>query len=387
MSLYEVLVIGSPDGWHLKKLRQHTARVSDGLLLSGDDRVVLRTSDEADNRDPKAVAVALYFGGGSTVDRDLVRKLEAAKVPIIPVISEGQSLQSSIPQEILESNAFTIERGDTDLNSLAAVVFECLGLLHTQRRLFVSYRRKESRSVALQLFDELSQRGFDVFLDTHDIRPGEPFQEVLWHRLADSDVLIMLDTVGYFDSKWTVEEYGRSLAKGIHVLRLLWPDNSPDSITSISDTIQLTVGQFTLTGELDEATILDIASKAEQVRSRSIMTRHLEIVGKLKTEVERIGCRFESIGAHRAIRIVMPSGKAVWAYPAVGIPTALTLNDVATRASGRSDDALVCVVYDHIGIRSSWLSHLKWLDDQIVSVRSLRVFSAGWDLAAWEAKS
>lgn len=42
--------------------------------------------------------------------------------------------------------------------------------------------------------DVLSGRGFDVFLDTHDIRPGNPFQEMLFQRLADSDVVIMLDT-------------------------------------------------------------------------------------------------------------------------------------------------------------------------------------------------
>ena len=43
-------------------------------------------------------------------------------------------------------------------------------------------RRAESRAAALQLHDLLTARGFDVFLDTHDIRLGDPFQDVLWHQ-------------------------------------------------------------------------------------------------------------------------------------------------------------------------------------------------------------
>ena len=72
-------------------------------------------------------------------------------------------------------------------------------------------------------FNSLSARVFDVFLDTHAIAPGEDFQAVLWHRLCDSDVLIMLDTAGYFEKRWTKAEYGRALAKGISVLRVGWP--------------------------------------------------------------------------------------------------------------------------------------------------------------------
>jgi len=66
---------------------------------------------------------------------------------------------------------------------------------------FVSYRRDESRTGAVQLHDELSARGGDVFLDTHDIIPGDLFQEMLWHRLADCDVVIMLGTKENFGRK------------------------------------------------------------------------------------------------------------------------------------------------------------------------------------------
>src|SRR3546814_9098176 len=81
--------------------------------------------------------------------------------------------------------------------------------------------------------------GFDVFLDTHDIRPGDPFQDVLWHRLVDSDVMVMLDTPTYFDSRWTRQEIGRARAQEIQVLRVIWPEHTPNKLTDLAETIYL----------------------------------------------------------------------------------------------------------------------------------------------------
>src|SRR3546814_4229054 len=56
-------------------------------------------------------------------------------------------------------------------------LFPYTTLFRSQRRVFVSYRRVESRAAALQLHDLLASRGFDVFLDTRDIRPGDRSKE------------------------------------------------------------------------------------------------------------------------------------------------------------------------------------------------------------------
>jgi hypothetical protein len=44
------------------------------------------------------------------------------------------------------------------------------------------------------------------------------------------------------------------------------------------------------------------------------------------------------------------------------------------------------LVYDHIGIRDQWVAHLKWLDQNISTVRAIRVAEAAWTLAAWEGQ-
>jgi hypothetical protein len=239
--------------------------------------------------------------------------------------------------------------------------------------------------VAVQLHDHLSGAGFDVFLDTHDIRPGEPFQEMLWHRLADCDVVIMLDTPNYFESKWTKQELGRTLAKGIHILRLIWPDHTSSRHLTLSDTISFQKSDFNNGPRLKPAMLALVARKTETLRSRSVATRHREIAGKLRIEVERIGGAFRGIGLYRSIAIALPNGRKVYAYPAVGIPTADLLNDVHAKAQKAGQDGIPCLVYDHFGIREKWLAHLRWLDEQITTVRALKVFDAGWELAEWDS--
>jgi hypothetical protein len=257
--------------------------------------------------------------------------------------------------------------------------------LRRQRRVFVSYRRIESRAAALQLHDLLAARGFDVFLDTHDIRPGDPFQDVLWHRLVDSDVMVMLDTPGYFDSRWTRQEIGRARAKDIQVLRVIWPEHIPNKLTDMAETVYLDAAELEgPDGPIKSAVADTIILKVERLRSRSIAARYLSITGKLRADVEKIGGSVEGVGAHRAIAVKLLDDRKIWAYPIVGVPTAEILNDVAEKATRADQRETPVLVYDHIGIRDAWSVHLRWLDEQIKAVRAVKVSEAGWAFAGWE---
>ena len=235
------------------------------------------------------------------------------------------------------------------------------------------------------MHDLLNSRGFDVFLDTHDIRPSDPFQDVLWHRLCDSDVLVMLDTPTYFESRWTREEIGRARAKEIHVLRVVWPNHEPNKMTDLAETIYLEKEDLQEeSGPVTSEKIGEIVLRVESVRSRSIAARYMSITGRLRADVERIGAKFEGIGAHRAIAIKLVDDRTIWAYPVVGVPTAETLHDIATKARITDQSEVPVLVYDDIGIRKLWSEHLEWLEDNIKAVRGLKITQAGWMLAAWE---
>ncbi|MFD2649195.1 toll/interleukin-1 receptor domain-containing protein [Devosia albogilva] len=235
------------------------------------------------------------------------------------------------------------------------------------------------------MHDLLSSKGFDVFLDTHDIRPGDPFQDVLWHRLCDSDVMVMLDTPSYFDSKWTRQELGRALAKEIHVLRVIWPEHKPTKMMDLAETIYLDSAELQgADGPLVEGAAQQIALAVEDIRSRSIASRYMSFTGRLRADAERVGARVEGVGAHRAISITLMNENRVWAYPVVGVPTAETLNEVAEKARQANQRCTPILVYDSIGIRDTWGAHLKWLDDNIKVVRSMKLSEAAWTLSGME---
>jgi hypothetical protein len=381
---YELIVLGTVETDDIAKLEARLSAIADEFGLVLGKEIALRTVADCDRRNPFASTAALYFGGDKSCDQALIDTLEAAKIPIVPVVQRGIKPEDVLPDTISALNACFLDPADTERDALIAVALECLGLLHTQRRVFVSYRRTEARAVAVQLHDELSGRGFDVFLDTHDIRPGLPFQEMLWHRLVDCDVVIMLDTPDYYESKWTSQELGRSLSKGIHVLQMVWPLHQPTRQLELSDTIRLTKGDFTDVGQLVPATIDTITSRTERLRSRSFATRQMSLLGKLIPEIERIGGKVEGIGAFRAVAADLPNGFKIQAYPVVGIPTAELLHDIQEKANTAGHGRFPCLVFDHLGIRPGWLAHLAWLDRKIDDVRALKIMDAGWELVEWD---
>lgn len=337
------------------------------------------------NRDRHVAFAAVYFGGRDKEDLAAVQEIIHASAPIIPTISAAGDFCSDIPDILKSANAFIRRKNDPEMIELASALLECVGLLRKQRRVFVSYRRVESRAAAVQLHDLLTERGFDVFLDTHDIRPGDPFQDILWHRLVDSDVMVMLDTPTYFDSRWTRQEIGRARAKDIHVLRVIWPEHTPNKLADLAESIYLDHKDLIgLDGPIDPCVAESIVFSIEQLRSRSIAARYMSITGKLRADVEKIGASVEGIGAHRAIAVRLMNNRRIWAYPIVGVPTAETLNEVANKARRSDQNEIPILVYDHIGIREAWSAHLKWLDENIQAVRAIKVSEAGWALAAWE---
>lgn len=385
MGIYEFAILGSATPEQRRILRNAIEQVASEFDLHVDNEIKIYDAGTVGQRNRSSAFAAVYFGSNSQVDLEAARSIYDQSVPIIPVVNSFELFSEYIPEFLQPINGYCLNQQDLGMKKLANLMMECAGLLREQRLVFVSYRRTESRDAALQIHDILIAKGFDVFLDTHDIRPGESFQDALWHKLCDSDVLIMLDTPTYFESKWTRQEIGRALAKDIHVLRVVWPNHQPSKMTELAETVYLededlenNIGPITLTK------IEEIAIKLESIRSRSIAARYMSITGRLRAEAEKIGASYEGVGAHRAIAIRLPDGRKLLAYPVVGVPTAETLNKIAVQAKASICTEAPVLVYDDIGFRKTWSDHLQWLNENISSVRGLKIGSAAWDLAAWE---
>lgn len=385
MSIYEFAILGNVSPENRQCLINTLGEKISEFGLAIGSEVEIYDAEKITCRNKSSAFAAVYFGGSAPTDSEAASSVFLESVPVIPVVENLDQFSASVPDFLQATNGFCLKKEDPEMEELATIMLECVGLLRRQRRVFVSYRRTESREAALQMHDLLTSRGFDVFLDTHEIRPGDPFQDVLWHRLCDSDVLVMLDTPTYFESRWTREEIGRARAKEIHVLRVVWPDHEPNKMTELAETVYLKNEDLEKdSGPVVADKIDEIALKVESVRSRSIAARYMSITGRLRADVERIGASFKGIGAHRAIAIKLIDDRTIWAYPVVGVPTAETLHDIANKASVADQREVPVLVYDDIGIRDTWSEHLQWLEDNIKAVRGLKITQAGWMLAAWE---
>ncbi len=324
-------------------------------------------------------SAAAFFGGANPPLGNVADLLKNG-IPVLPVATDVTKVGSEIPAVLQPLNCIAYDAGGAQ--RVATALLECAGLLPRQRRVFLSYRRSEAREAALQLYDALSARLFDVFLDTHGIPPAEDFQTMLWHRLCDSDALLMLDTPGYFESRWTSAEFGRALAKGISVLRVGWPDCTPSARTATASRAELLPEEVDSdTGRLADSAVERICLQLEEVRSQSHAVRSVNLTSNLSNAIQSIGGQLTGVGPNRAIYIHLPDDRNVVVYPTVGVPTSTTLHDAATN----SPDQSVAVVYDHVGLHPRWLGHLDWLGQHIHAARWVKASEAGWQFADWEA--
>jgi hypothetical protein len=191
----------------------------------GIDRSHISLIEEAnmDSADPKSPMAAVFFGykGADDAAHPKLSALLANSIAIIPCVGADESVTAALPKSIGHINAFSSHYAKSDWERIVSLLLENLRLLRSERRLFISYRRSESQSVAIQLYESFDKAGFDVFLDTRSVPYGADFQSILWHRMADSDVVVLLDTPNFRASYWTQQELSQANATNVQIMHLL----------------------------------------------------------------------------------------------------------------------------------------------------------------------
>lgn len=379
--LYEFAILGVPTDAQVDELQTIVAQAIEPFGLRLDHEVAWLVRTDIFNPDQHNASASVFFGGEDAPEANVTELMRRA-IPVIPVVSKLSMVQHEIPEVLRPLNCLDFSKGG--MQRVATALLECVGLLPRQRRIFLSYRRDEATQIALQLFEALSARLFDVFLDTHKIGVAEDFQTMLWHHLCDSDVLLMLDTPTYFDSRWTSAEFGRALAKGVSILRIGWPDFTPSERVKTAHSIELTQDDVGgMNSKLTDEMVNLICQRLEALRVESHAVRNVNLVSNLRYAIEQIQGELVGVGAHKAVKIKLSDGSEVVAYPTVGVPTSTTLHDAYVNAPNHS----VAVIYDHIGLHPRWLAHLDWLGSHINTAHWVKSSEAAWQFAGWKGKS
>jgi TIR domain len=365
------------------------------LDLDVETSLVFLTGAEAGHRDARSPAAAVYFGGATLADdADCARiqELLDSAVTVVPVVDSIGAYEALVPPVLYPINALTFDTAVPNYEAIAARLFEALHLLRETRRLFISYRRNESRAVAIQLYEALDSKGFDVFLDTVSIRPGDKFQEELRYRLADVDVIVLLHTKDFMESRWTVEELTNANRMNVAILRLEWPEIAAmrndttltdrqrdhlrqlDEQASLADPFPLDDKDFDAANQLRPAVCAMVGERTEGLRARALAARLTSLARDFAQQAREAG--FEALPQpERFMLLRKPPQVDRIVLPIVGPPSALIYEAFHQRIKElpKAPSMPVYIVYDHRALLDRHMKHLSWLDGEVQSVHSIPV--------------
>ncbi|SEU13613.1 TIR domain-containing protein [Myxococcus fulvus] len=370
-----------PAGGHSVTLRATLERQLTALGL--EPMTALRVLDETNfhhARDPFLPVAAVYFGGlhQSVEATQIVEQLRAEGRFVLPVVPTLVGYGTQVPAALAPINGMELSPNDPDLQHAVARLMEDLGLMRSRRLVFISYKRDESRGVALQLHHALEARSFDVFLDTHSIQRGDEFQPMLWDRMGDADLLILLDTPHAFTSKWVEQEVARAHNLGLGVLQLIWPPPHKRTLgTELCEPVSLEAKDFEGTPSEPGSTLLDsrmeeVVALAEGTRARSLASRKTRVITEFCKQMEGLGVDVV-VQPSGHLEVQHPSMEATHVFPIVGHPETSLLQQI-------EDDCLKCgpppprgcLIYDPLGMWPKKAAHLEWLNKSL-PIKSLAV--------------
>lgn len=370
---YQIIVMGSKDD-RLSILRSAVKSRAAELGIDPDKIVYL---DSGDTYNRKLPALGIYFGNAPKVVPSIIGSLIQDSIVIVPVVSDITVVSQEIPEELSHINAIQCSNSGENIARLTSLVFETFRLLRKERGIFISYRRKGSQPLANKLYDELDKRGFDVFIDTRSVPPAADFQAELWHRMSDVDTIVLIDTPGFREGRWTKAELAQANLLGIQTLHLLWPGQKEESKYAFSHFVKLQTSDFKGSSPGRGATITQdainaICTLAEELRAQAMALRHAHLVDNF-CDAARDLAFIPSVQPERWISVALPKGKSLAVVPAVGRPTSDRINTIFESISAhKATDAPIWAIYDSRGLHENWVKHLNWLDGHL-PIRTLSV--------------
>jgi len=379
---YQIIIIGSNNNL-IKEILKILFRHINELGLQAKSITIITEENFYNKYKANAPTFCLYFSNndGDFKSLDILKILQKDATLILPIVDQITKFSKLIPPELRNVNGFELS-SKNEIEKLVSCILEGLSLLRLSRRLFISYKRDESSNIAIQLFERFEKNGFDVFLDTHSIRPGEPFQEELWHRMADTDVVVLLNTPGFLKSNWTTQELAKANSMSIGILQLIWPSHKLERDAEISIPIQLCkkdFGSFLFRNSkklLTNSIVDQIVNQVESLRARSLASRQDNIITEFISSANKVG-KLVVLQPEKFITIERSDGKELVIIPTVGVPQAFTYNqseELVSRIKSKNV-AGAYLLFDHRNIREKWLMHLDWLDNYL-PIKTIKIFEA-----------
>lgn len=363
---YQIIFLGDDSATFEAVKEKLLVQVAE-LSMPTEALLFLRNEDAA-NYKPVSPTFCIYADSGiNDLGRytGIISKLKQDGIPILPLY-DGEFNKDTYAE-------LAVYNGESKKETSAIVnhILESFNLLRHQRKIFISYKRTDTREFALELYDLLESRNYNVVLDTHSIHKGCDFQNELWHQMMDSDLVLLLDSRNFLSSNWCRDELAKALSKHITIVRLKFPD----SLTNDGSTDSL----ITITVPRPEAeartftpeTKRKIVECIEDCRSRALAARQTRIITEFIRKAQ-MNLKTVTRNDYETLSYRSPvDGKLFYFFPTIGIPDSNDFYRVEIKWEKELEPCDSCfLLYDETDILREWIEHLHWLDG-LLKVKSL----------------
>ncbi|RRT86401.1 toll/interleukin-1 receptor domain-containing protein [Empedobacter falsenii] len=367
---YQLILIGENEEF-FKALEIELRRGFDELKILSDALKIIREQEVETEYSGGQPAFVIYAGHKNNITGRQLEILKNQKLDgniILPVFNK--SFSEEIHEFLSNQNALTFHNNITKIKNIVLEGFE---LLRKNRKLFISYKRAESSNIAIQLYEFLERNNFDVFIDTHSIDKGDEFQEELWHRMTDCDLILMLNTKGFLDSEWCKQELDKAHLKRIGIVHLLWPDCDFADFAHIAHSLKLQYENFensnvadVTKGILKENILPEILNLVESSRARNLASRQDWLITDF-TQAANDNDAEVNLQFSRYITQKLENGKIKVFIPTVGIPQSINCHNSQKLIKQIEDKEIesITLIFDELSIRNYWLEHLDWLNEYL----------------------
>ena len=268
--------------------------------------------------------VVLYLGGVQTAkELDCNSRVKMALdsgLEVVPVIDGIGPPSEQVSPQLEYNYAVTWTPGSGVPPELLTAVFETLGVVEKERKVFIAYRQTDASPIAIRLHDELVKKRFSVFLDKFQTRSPQNIQEEIDEALEDAAFVLLLYSPDMPSSKWVDWEITRALKSNLSVLVVKWSDVRKE-IPKIAHANFPTV-PFDSTADVAEdfriraPKLKEILDKVELEHLNGLLRRRREAVRTVKEYAGKKDLKVEEFPEWK-LRVTDPRGRLETAIVAI----------------------------------------------------------------------
>jgi TIR domain len=245
---------------------------------------------------PAASSSAGISGSFASPAADVTWKANC-KLPtwqVVSILPSGTNVSLHVPAWADKTNACLYK--STPIEAVWPLM-QRIGITPEENRLFISYVRNDTAPIADQLFANLTQSGFDVFLDRCSVPVGVQFQKHLSQDLCDKAVVVFLNSAQVSNSSWVDEELFLIKSYRLGILELRFPgasvitDLHPDCTIYINNSdLEPVDPSKTSSGEkLTPATVDSIIQQVHGTHVHALHRRRYQLIDNFAAALSAAG--------------------------------------------------------------------------------------------------